>query len=101
MTKSKKKTRRRKLKLQISETKYKNLIHLKRSKKKMSFKDKKLLNDALYVKYCKCLKEFEFRRKDKRGYPICMNSIYKNRGIKPPKNASRRCNIVFNKNISK
>ena len=51
-----KKTRRRKLKLTISEKKYKQLIKQRRSKKKMSSKDKKLLDSALYVKYCKCLK---------------------------------------------
>ena len=93
--------KRRRMKMPISETKYNKLISLRKSKKKMSSKNKKLLNNALYVKYCKCLKEFEFRKKDKRGYPICMNSIYKNRGIRPPKNASRLCNVIFNKNIDK
>ena len=69
----------------------------------MSKKDKQLLDDALYIKYCKCLKKFEIEDKNKRvsgrGFPICMNSIYKNRRIKPPRNASRNCNKVFNKNI--
>ena len=92
-----KKTRRKKLKLSISKKKYNKLISLKKSKKKISSRDRKLLDDALYVKYCKCLKTFEFTKGDKRGYPICMNSIYKNRGFKPPKNASRNCNKVFNK----
>ena len=92
-----KKTRRKKLKLSISKKKYNKLISLKKSKKKISSRDRKLLDDALYVKYCKCLKTFEFTKEGKRGYPICMNSIYKNRGFKPPKNASRNCNKVFNK----
>ena len=96
-----KRTKRQKLKLSISEKKYKQLIKQRRSKKKMSSKDKKLLDNALYVKYCKCLKEFEFTRKDKRGYPICMNSVYKNRGFTPPKNASKRCGLTFNKNVYK
>jgi len=102
----KKQTKRRKMKLPVSEKKYKQLISQRRSKKKMTSKDKKLLDNALYVKYCKCLKKFEFIKKDKqlvkgRGYPICMNSIYKNRHIKPPKNASRRCSLTFNKNVGK
>ena len=97
MSKSKRKSRRKKMKMSISEKKYKHLISLRKSKKKMSLKNKKLLDDALYVKYCKCLKEFEFSKKDKRGYPICMNSIYKNRGFKPPRNASRLCNKIFKK----
>ena len=96
-----KRTRRKKLKLSISEKKYKQLIQQRRSKKKMTSKDRKILDEALYVKYCKCLKKFEFTRKDKRGYPICMNSVYKNRGFKPPKNASRNCNKIFNKNVGK
>jgi hypothetical protein len=103
MGKQKRTTRanRKKLKLSISEKKYKQLVTHRKSKKKMSSKDKKLLDNALYVKYCKCLKEFEFRRKDKRGYPICMNSIYKNRGFTPPKNASKKCGLTFNKNVGK
>ena len=46
-----KKTKRRKLKLSISEKKYKQLVKQRRSKKKMTSKDKKLLDDSLYVKY--------------------------------------------------
>ena len=98
MVKTKRK-KRKKMKLSISEKKYKKLIQQRRSKKKMSLKNKKLLDDALYIKYCNCLKSFEFTKKDKRGYPICMNSVYKKRGIKPPKNASRLCRLTFNKNI--
>jgi len=101
MSKSKRKSRRKKMKMSVSEKKYKYLVSLRKGKKKMSLKDKKLLDDALYVKYCKCLKEFEFRKKDKRGYPICMNSVYKNRGFKPPRNASKRCGLIFNKNVGK
>jgi len=90
--------RKRKMKMKISRTKYKQLLSLKKTKKKMSLKNKQLLDDALYVNYCKCLSKFEYN-KDTRGYPICMNSIYKKRRIKPPKNASRNCNKVFKKKI--
>jgi len=96
-----KRKQRKKLKLRISENKYKQLIKQRKGKKKMSLKDLKLLDDALYIKYCKCLKIFEFKKKDKRGYPICMNSVYKNRGFKPPKNATRLCKLTFNKNVDK
>ena len=98
-----KQTRRRKMKLQISEKKYKQLITQRRGRKKMSLKDKKILDDSLYVKYCTCLKKFEFSKQgyNKKGYPICMNSVYKNRGLKPPKNASKRCRLTFNKNVGK
>mgnify|MGYP000082218985 CR=1 FL=1 len=90
------KTKKRKLIMKISEKKYKQLLTKKRSKKKMTKKEKKMLNDSMYIKYCKCLKHFEYK-KDKRGYPICMSSIYTKRKVKPPKNASTRCKKVFNK----
>jgi len=98
MAQKKKTKRKKKMKMNISQKKYKQLLSLKKSKKKMSLKDKQLLNDALYVNYCKCLTKFEYN-KDTRGYPICMNSIYKKRNVKPPKNASRNCNNVFKKKI--
>jgi hypothetical protein len=96
--KNKKKTRRQKFKLSISKKRYKHLVEKKKNKKKMSLKQRKELDQALYVKYCQCLKKFEVEG-DKRGYPICINSVYKNRGITPPKNAANNCKVVFNKNI--
>jgi len=92
------KRKQTKRKLKISETKYKQLISRRKSKKKMSLKDKKILDDSLYVKYCTCLHKLEFK---KQSYPICMNSVYKNRGIKQPRNASKKCNKTFNKNVGK
>ena len=50
------------MKLKISETKYKQLISRRKSKKKMSLKDKKILDDSLYVKYCTCLQKLEFKK---------------------------------------
>ena len=95
-----KKPRKRKFKLSISKKRYRTLVNKKTGRKKMTTKEKQLLNDALYVKYCKCLKKFEMNGEEIKGYPICMNSVYKNRGIKPPKNASRNCKLVFNKNVT-
>ena len=89
---------RRKFKLSISEKRYKTLINKKKNTS-LSKKEKKQLDDALYVKYCKCLKKFESDGEYIKGYPICMNAVYKNRGFKPPKNASRNCKVVFNKNV--
>jgi len=51
------------------------------------------------VKYCKCLKYFESKGEYTKGYPICMNAVYKNRGFEPPPNAARNCKLVFNKNV--
>ncbi len=96
--KTKKKSRKRTFKLSISKKKYKKLVDKYKNKQKMSLKQRKDLDQALYVKYCQCLKKFEVEG-DKRGYPICMNSVYKNRGIMPPKNAANNCKVVFNKNI--
>ena len=90
-----KKKSKQKLSLKMSEKRYQELVSMKKSKKKMSFKDTKSLDSALYAKYCMCLQKLE--RGDANPYPICMNSVYLTRGFKPPKNASRNCNVVFNK----
>ena len=96
----KKKGRRRNLTMKISKSKYKLLLKQRKSKKKMSLKNKQLLDDALYLKYCKCISKLAYGKKlGYKAYPICMNSIYKQRELKPPKNASRKCNNIFNKNI--
>jgi len=98
--KRRQKTKRKSLKLNISETTYKHLLSMHKGKQKMSLRDRKRLDDALYVKYCKCLQAFEWAKKDThQGYPICMNSVYKNRGFKPPPNASRHCKKTFNKYV--
>jgi hypothetical protein len=86
--------KKKKLQMNMSQKKYKQLLSLKKNKKKMSIKDKKLLNDALYVNYCKCLIKFKYSSTN-QGYPICMNSIYNQRGIKYPKNASKKCSKTF------
>jgi hypothetical protein len=89
MTKSK-----RTMKLSISKKKYNQLLKKRRLKKKLTKKQTKLLNDSLYIQYCRCLRAFEYK-KDKRGYAICMNSVYKKRNSKPPKNASNKCKQKF------
>jgi hypothetical protein len=93
----------KKRKLSISEKKYKALLEKRRSKKKntsLSPSEKNKLDDALFVKYCKCLKKFESEG-DARGYPICMNAVYKQRKIKPPKNPVKKCKLTFNKRVTK
>ena len=91
----------KKRKLSISEKKYKALLKKRRrSNTSLSKKEKKQLDDALFVKYCKCLKKFESEG-DSKGYPICMNAVYKQRKIKPPKNAIKKCKLTFNKKITK
>ena len=91
----------KKRKLSISEKKYKALLKKRRRyNTSLSKKEKKQLDDALFVKYCKCLKKFESEGESK-GYPICMNAVYKQRKIKPPKNAVKKCKLTFNKKITK
>ena len=91
----------KKRKLSISEKKYKALLEKRRRyNTSLSKKEKKQLDDALFVKYCKCLKKFESEGESK-GYPICMNAVYKQRKIKPPKNAVKKCKLTFNKKITK
>ena len=91
----------KKRKLSISEKKYKALLEKRRRyNTSLSKKEKKQLDDALFVKYCKCLKKFESEG-DSKGYPICMNAVYKQRKIKPPKNPVKKCKLTFNKRITK
>jgi len=92
--------KRKPLKLSISEKKYKSLLKRRKRNTSLSKKEKKQLDDALFVKYCKCLKKFESEG-DAKGYPICMNAVYKQRKIKPPKNAVKKCKLTFNKRVSK
>ena len=95
-----KKGRKRTLSVKISDKKYRTLLSKRRSKKKMSIRDKKLLDDALYTKYCMCLRKLESKGKSKKKinpFAICMSSIYLKRGYKPPPNASHNCKLMFNK----
>ena len=87
--------KKKRMTIGMSKSKYKTLVNRKKNKKNISLRNKKKLDHALFVQYCKCLKKFKFSKKENIGYPICMNSIYKKRQFKPPKNASRICNEVF------
>ena len=80
----------------ISKKLYKKLIEKKKTKKRMNKKENKQLNRALSYSYCKCISSFE-RKGDKRGYGICMNSIYKKRKIEPPFAVSLSCKKIFKK----
>ena len=77
----------------ISKKRYTHLLNKRRTKKRMTNKDKKELDRALFVNYCKCIKKLKYSKEYKAGteYPICMSSVYKKRGIKPPKNVSNKC----------
>ena len=87
----------------ISELEYRNLV--KRNKKrKLRGKPRELLEKCLYIKYCFCIKKIYYKNLFKKKimnvdspspYPLCMSSIYKNRKIKPPFNASRKCRTTF------
>ena len=81
-TRPKKRTtnRRRSIKdvRMISKKKYTHLL----KKKRLTKKEKKNLNHALFTNYCKCIKRLKYSRSVPKGaeYPICISSIYKNRG---------------------
>ena len=89
--KRKKFSKKRKIKdkRMISQKKYKELLQKKRLRKN----EKKELDNALFVNYCKCVKNIKYSGKYSKGseYPICISSIYKNRNIVPPKGIIKRC----------
>ena len=94
--KSKRKTRKWSIKKarMISKKKYKKLLT---KKKKLSLNEKKQLNRALFVNYCKCIKKLKYNKKNKKGneYPICNNSIYKNRGYSVPPKIKIKCRDYY------
>ena len=77
----------------ISKKKYQGLLTKKRSKKKLSKKEKKELDNSLFINYCKCIKKLKYDKKVKKGleYPICTKSIYLNRKMKTPKGIQKKC----------
>lgn len=90
------KKRKKRFTQKISLKKYKELIKKKRSKKRLTKREKRLLNDTLFYKYCKC--NLHFEKKKQNGYGICMNSIYKNRGFKSPTlKKGNRCKDIYKK----
>lgn len=95
----KKKTKRYKKKKSIqkarmvSKKKYSQLLKKKKTKKRLTKKEKKNLDRALFVNYCKCIKKIKYDKNYEKGieYPICVSSIYKKRGFKVPKDISKKC----------
>ena len=77
----------------ISEKKYKELLN----KKRLTKKEKKQLDRALFVKYCKCIKKIKYSKDYDSGveYPICMSTIYNNRGIKAPTGVTKKCKNYY------
>ena len=77
----------------LSKDKYNQLLK-KHKSKKLTKREKNLLENELFKKYCKCIRTLK-RSKNKKMYDakygICMNSIYKKRNIEPPYNASNKC----------
>ena len=88
-TKTLKKTKNK----MISKTKYKELIKKRQHHKKLSLKERKQLDEALFVNYCSCVKSLKYdpKVKDYLEYPVCMSSIYKKRGFEVPKGVTARC----------
>ena len=91
-----KKQRKVKFDMGISKKRYKELLEKKKIKKRMKKKEKEQLKRALSYSYCKCISSFK-RKGDKKGYGICMNSVYKNRKIDPPFAMSLNCKNIFKK----
>jgi hypothetical protein len=83
----------KKTKSTMTKKKYESLLK-KHKTKKLSKKEKKMLDNELFKKYCKCintLKKSKNKKMFAAKYGICMNSIYKKRGIEAPYNVSKKC----------
>ena len=81
----------------VSKKRYTDLLKKKTMRKKMAKKDKKELDKALFVNYCKCIKQLKYSKDYQEGaeYPICMASVYTNRSLKPPKDVAKKCKRYF------
>jgi len=93
--KKKKKTKKKKKKTTtLTDETYLKLLKKKRTKKRMSKKDKRSLDKELNRKFCRCLRTVKYNKRIKKGsqYPICMSSIYKNRGFEVPSGIIKTCN---------
>ena len=77
----------------LTDERYQDLVQKRRSKKRISKSDNKSLDKALNQRFCKCLRTVKYSKKIKKGiqYPICMRSIYKNRGFEVPKGVVKNC----------
>jgi hypothetical protein len=88
----------------ISKKTYKKYIKKKQNNTIRS-KQLKLLDDMLYIKFCRCIKKiytnnlkkhiFNDLQSDSNPYAICTSSIYKNRGFDPPPSAALNCRKTF------
>ena len=77
----------------VSKKKYQELIQKRQHHKKLTLNERKQLDEALFVNYCSCVKSLKYdsKVKDYLEYPVCMSSIYKKRGFKPPKGVTIKC----------
>ena len=82
---------KRSMKLNMSENNYRKLL----SKKRLSKNQKKTLDKALHIKYCKCIKDLKYKQNNPAAYGICANSVYKNRGYEMPPRAARNCEKYY------
>ena len=77
----------------LSKDKYEEYIDKRQKKKRLTKKQNQQLDHSLFINYCKCIKKMKKTKKAKKNleYPICMASIYSNRGFKAPKNVKKKC----------
>lgn len=81
----------------ISKKNYEKLLQKKKKKKKLTKKENEKLNRALFINYCKCIKNIKYSKKYKKGseYPICISSVYKKRKLIPPKDIIKKCKRYY------
>ena len=62
------------------------------TKKQLTKVEQTLLEKELFHRYCQCKKKIRMNPNYKKNseYPLCIQSIYKNRDIQPPHNVSSK-----------
>ena len=85
--------KKKRLTKKLTPARYKELIHKRVSKKKLTKRQKKQLDHELMVNYCKCLKKLHADTRIDKGseYPLCASSVYIKRGFDVPKGVTKQC----------
>ena len=85
----KKKTLRKNLTPEV----YQDLIERRKSKTRLTPRQKKQLDNELFVNYCKCIKRLKYDTKTPANleYPVCASSVYTKRGFPFPPGTLARC----------
>ena len=92
-TSTKKSQKKKTLMKKLTPEVYRDLIERRKSKTRLTPRQKKQLDNELFVNYCKCIKRLKYDTKTPANleYPVCASSVYTKRGFPFPPGTLARC----------